>query len=215
MAVYDLEEQEQLSKIKAWWEEYGKYVTAVALAAAIASVSWQGFNWYQNKQAREAGALYYLVQQAVEQGDAARAREAASQIIERHARSPYAAMAALMSASVQFDTGDYRHARTQLEWLRAQADNPVLVEIATLRLATVSVAEGDAEGALAELASVTPLALKARFEDLRGDILMLQGKREQAITAYRAALDAYAVSPSEGADALQQVTRIKLESLEN
>lgn len=215
MAVYDLEEQEQLSKIKAWWEEYGKFVTAIAVAAAIASVSWQGFNWYQNKKAHEAGSLYFIVQEAVERGDAARAREATGQIIERHAKSPYAAMAALMSAGVQFQAGDYQNARAHLEWLKGQADNPVLVEIATLRLATVKLAEGDADAALAELSSVNPGALKARFEDLRGDILTMKGEREQAIIAYRAALEAFAASPADGADALREVTRIKLESLEN
>lgn len=215
MAVYDLEEQEQLSKIKAWWEEYGNFVTGIAVAAAIASVSWQGYNWYQNKQAHEAGSLYFLVQQAVEQGDTARAREATGQIIERHGKSPYAAMAALKSAGLQFEAGDYQNSRAHLEWLKRQADNPVLVEIATLRLATVRLAEGDADGALAELSSVTPGALKARFEDLRGDILSLKGDKEQAIVAYRSALEAFAASPAEGADALREVTRIKLESLEN
>ncbi|NMG01726.1 YfgM family protein [Azoarcus taiwanensis] len=215
MAVYDLEEQEQLSKIKAWWEEYGNFVTGIAVAAAIASVSWQGYSWYQNKQAHEAGSLYFLVQQAVEQGDTARAREATGQIIERHGKSPYAAMAALKSAGLQFEAGDYQNSRAHLEWLKRQADNPVLVEIATLRLATVRLAEGDADGALAELSSVTPGALKARFEDLRGDILSLKGDKEQAIVAYRSALEAFAASPAEGADALREVTRIKLESLEN
>ena len=215
MAVYDLEEQEQLSKIKAWWEEYGTFVTALALAAAVASVSWQGYGWFQNKRAVEAASLYFVVQQAVEQGEAARAREATGQIIERHGRSPYAAMAALISATAQFESGDYQNARAHLEWLKGNAGNPVLVEIAALRLATVRLAEGDADAALAELARVTPGALKARFEDLRGDILAERGERELAIAAYRAALEAYALSATDGADALSEVTRIKLEFLEN
>ena len=33
MAVYDLEEQEQISEIRAWWEQYGKLVTSLAVAA--------------------------------------------------------------------------------------------------------------------------------------------------------------------------------------
>ena len=58
MAVYDLEEQEQISEIKAWWETYGKLVTTAVVVVAMSSVGWQGWNWYQRKQASEASLLY-------------------------------------------------------------------------------------------------------------------------------------------------------------
>ena len=54
MAIYDLEEQEQISALKAWWEQYGTLVTGIAAAAAVISVGWQGYNWYRNKAATEA-----------------------------------------------------------------------------------------------------------------------------------------------------------------
>lgn len=214
MAVYDLEEQEQLSQIKAWWEQYGKFVTALALTAALASVGWQGLNWYQNKQANEAGGLYYTVQRAVQEGDAGRAREAAGQIIERHGKSAYAEMAALMSATAQFAAGDHRNARAHLEWLRNNTKDPVLKDIARLRLATVMLAEGAHADALAQLEGAPAPSLTARFEDLRGDILATQGQYAPAAAAYRAALDALAAPGSDGADALIDVIRVKLESLE-
>ena len=66
MAVYDLEEQEQISELKAWWAQYGNLVVTLAVVAALASVGWQAWNWYQNRNAGEAGALYYAVQQAAE-----------------------------------------------------------------------------------------------------------------------------------------------------
>lgn len=214
MAVYDLEEQEQISQIKAWWEQYGKYVTALAVTAAVASVGWQGFQWYQNKQANEAGGLYFAVQRAVEDGDAARAREATGQIIERHGKSAYAEMAALMSASAQFAAGDFRNARAHLEWLRTTTQDPVLRDIARLRLATVMLAEGAHAEALAQIEAAPAPSLAARFADLRGDILAEQGQVDQAATAYRAAIEALAAQPTDGADTLIDVIRVKLESLE-
>lgn len=214
MAVYDLEEQEQISQIKAWWEQYGKYVTALAVTAAVASVSWQGWQWYQNKQASEASGLYYAVQRAFEDGDAARAREATGQIIERHGKSAYAEMAALMSASAQFAAGDFRNARAHLEWLFTTTQDPVLKDIARLRLATVMLAEGVHAEALAKLDAPPQPSLAARFADLRGDILAEQGQYEQAASAYQAAMDALAAQPTDGADTLIDVIRVKLESLE-
>ena len=47
MAVYDLEEQEKIEDLKAWWAQYGKYVSAVVTAIAIVVIGVQGWRWYQ------------------------------------------------------------------------------------------------------------------------------------------------------------------------
>ena len=47
MAVYDLEEQEQISELKAWWAQYGNFVVTLAVVAALASVGWQGYRRVQ------------------------------------------------------------------------------------------------------------------------------------------------------------------------
>ena len=98
MAVYDLEEQEQISELKAWWAQYGNLVTTIAVIAALASVGWQGWQWYQNRNAAEAGALYFAVQQAAEQQQAQKTRDAAGRLIGEHPGSAYAQLGALLSA---------------------------------------------------------------------------------------------------------------------
>lgn len=215
MAAYDLEEQEQLSQLKAWWEQYGKYVTALIVAAAIGSVSWQGWKWYQTKQAGEAATLYFVVQQAAEAGEAARARDAAGQLVEGHARSPYAAMGALLSAAVQVDSGDVRNARAQLEWVASNARDAVLRDLARLRLAVLLFDEGSHDEALARLATAPHEVLKARYADVRGDILLAAGRRDEARAAYGEALAALDATPGQSADMARSITRIKLEALES
>ena len=74
MAAFDLEEQEQISQIKGWWEQFGTLVTGVAVAAAIASVGWQGWQWYQGKQSAEASALYGVLQKAASERNTQKAR---------------------------------------------------------------------------------------------------------------------------------------------
>lgn len=214
MAVYDLEEQEQISELKAWWAQYGKLVTTLAVAAALASVGWQGLRWYQNKQASEAGALYFVVQQAAERGDAQKAREAAGQIIEKFSGTAYAEMAALLSAGVQFSAGEGKNARAQLEWLVENGDDPALRDIARLRLASVLLDEGAHADALARLQAEPDAALKGRFADLRGDVLAASGKPDEARSAYQGALDAIAQGGTEGGETLREVVRVKLQALE-
>lgn len=213
MAVYDLEEQEQISELRAWWAQNGKFVTALAVAAALAAVGWQGLRWYQNKQASEAGGLYFVAQQAAEQGDAQKAREAAGQIIEKHPGTAYAEMAALLSAGVQFSHGDGRNARAQLEWLADHGDDAAFRDIARLRLAAVLLDEGAHAEALARLEAAPVTTLKARFEDLRGDVLAASGKPAEARAAYQAALDAIEQGVSEGGQTLREVVRVKSQAL--
>ncbi|MCK9984807.1 MAG: hypothetical protein AzoDbin1_01279 [Azoarcus sp.] len=214
MAVYDLEEQEQISELKAWWVRYGNFVTAIAVAAALASVGWQGFQYYKNRQAGEAGALYFALEQAMMKGDAQRTREAAGQLIEKFPSTAYAELAALASAGVQIEKGDAKNARAQLEWLLAKGSDPALKDIARLRLAAVLLDEGAFDQALAQLANAPAPALKARFEDLRGDVLAASGKPAEARSAYQAALDALAVEGADGSDTLREVIRVKQQALE-
>ena len=151
MAVYDLEEQEQISELKAWWAQNGKWITTLAVVAALVSVGWQGWQWYQNRQATEAGALYYAVQQAAEADDPKKVREAAGALIGQHGGSVYAQLAALTSAGVQFEAGELDNARSQLEWAAEQGRDPALADLARLRLAAVLLQQGAHDDALARL----------------------------------------------------------------
>lgn len=214
MAVYDLEEQEQISELKAWWARYGNFVTAIAVAAALASVGWQGLQYYKNRQAGEAGALYFALEQAMINGDAQKTREAAGQLIEKFPSTAYAEMGALASAGVQVEKGDAKNARAQLEWLLAKGSDPALKDIARLRLASLLLDEGAFDQALAQLANAPAPALKARFEDLRGDVLAASGKPAEARSAYQAALDALAADADEGGETLREVIRVKQQALE-
>lgn len=214
MAAFDLDEQEQISELKAWWTQYGKFVTTIAVTAAVASVGWQGWQYYRNTQANEAGAVYFAVQQAAARGDAQKAREAAGQLIEKFGGTAYAEMAALTSAGVQAEAGDAKSARLQLEWVVANGSDPALKDIARLRLASLLLDEGAHDEALAKLAEAPAPSLKARYEDLRGDVLAAAGKPAEARTAYQAALDALAADNAEGGETLREVIRIKQQALE-
>ena len=45
--AYDLEEQEQLATLKAWWERYGNLTTWIVIAALAAYSAWAGWSYYQ------------------------------------------------------------------------------------------------------------------------------------------------------------------------
>ena len=70
----DLEEQEQLDQLKAFWKQYGNLITWAADRSCSAPIAaWNGWNWYQRDQARKAGAMYDELERAAQAGDADRA----------------------------------------------------------------------------------------------------------------------------------------------
>ena len=213
MAAFDLEEQEQISQIKGWWEQYGTLVTGLAVAVALASVGWQGWQWYQGKQSAEASALYGVLQKAASEKNAQKAREAAGTLLEKYNGTAYADMAALLSAKVQADAGDLKNARVPLAWAATKANDPALRELARLRLATVLFDDKAYDEALAQLQAPTDESLTARFADLKGDILLAQGKREEARAAYKAVVTALEAATKGESVALREIAQAKLDAV--
>lgn len=188
MATFDLEEQEQISELKTWWRMYGNLVTGILLAVAIGVAGWQGWNYYQRKQAAEASAVYAAVQKAAAERDPKRAREAAGELIDKYPGTAYAAMAALTSARLQFDAGDLKTAKAQLQWVVDKARDKDLRDLGRLRLAHVLFDEKALDEALKLLSEEPAQAFATRFNELRGDLLAAQGKKAEARAAYQAAL---------------------------
>jgi predicted negative regulator of RcsB-dependent stress response len=217
MATYDLEEQEQISSLKHWWETYGNLVTGVLVAVAIAVVSYVGWQRYQAKQSSEASAVYAALQKAATSRDAKAVREAAGQLLEKYAGTAYAGLGAVLSAKVQLEAGDTKNARAQLAWAAGNAKDQELRDLARLRLAALLLDEKAHEDALKELAQEPLPPFAARYAELRGDALAAQGKPAEARAAYQAALaklDAQPKSPAgQTAAALREIVQLKLDTL--
>src|SRR3990167_2870451 len=90
MAALDLQEQEQLEALKAWWKENGNRLLGVLLIAVVAMGGWRGWQYYQNKQGKEAARaktqLQWVIDHAGEDGlkDVARLRLAAVLLDEKN-----------------------------------------------------------------------------------------------------------------------------------
>lgn len=199
MAVYDLEEQEQLDELKTWWKLHGTAVTAVVATLAVAVVGWQGWQWWQHSQTAQAGQLYGGLQQALMQQDVKRVRQLAGELIDKYSGSSYAGMAALLSGKALAETGDLKSAQAQFGWAVEHAKDDGLRDIARLRQAIALAEEKDYDAALKLLGVPPAPSLMARYLEVRGDILAVQGKAADARKAYDEALKAlHAARKEEG-----------------
>ena len=136
MAAYDLEEQEQLAEIKAWWKQYGNLLMNVLTAAALTVLAWQGWNWYQRNQSAQASQVYHVLSVAVQDNDSQRIKAASGELLEKFSGSTYASLGALSASKAMIDAGDAKTARVQLQWVVDKGKDE-LRELARLRLATL------------------------------------------------------------------------------
>src|SRR6185503_1835009 len=107
----DLEEQEQVEELKAWWKQHGGLITAVVLAVALGFAGWQAWRWYQSSQASQASMLYETLAKAAQANDAKALRDAAGTLVESYPRTLYASMGAMVAARYYFDRSDLKTAK--------------------------------------------------------------------------------------------------------
>ena len=187
MAVYDLEEQEQIASAKAFWKQYGNLIAGVLVVAAVGVGGYYGWQGYQNKQTGEASAIYGALSQAAEAKDSAKVKVAAGELVEKYSGTSYAPMGALVAGKVLFEAGDLKSARAQLTWASEHGSGE-LRDVARLRLAAVLLDDKAYEEALKALQVAPGEGFAARFADLKGDVLFAQGKVGEARGAYQEAL---------------------------
>ncbi|MEN7530959.1 MULTISPECIES: tetratricopeptide repeat protein [unclassified Cupriavidus] len=205
--AYDLEEQEQLETLKAWWKQYGNTVTWALIAGLFAFAAWAGWNYWQRTQARDAGLLYEQVTKAAEARDADRVKRAATDLESKFGGTAYGPMSALTAAKVLYDAGDLAGAKSQLQWAIDHGGDDY-APLARVRLAGVLLDEKAYDQGLALLKD-EPAQYAALFADRRGDLLAAQDKREEARTAYKQALEK--LGAAEGG--MRQIIQFKLDAL--
>ncbi len=185
----DLEEQEKLDALKAWWKENARLIVLVVAAAAIAVAGANGWRWYQHRQSLEAGALYDTLAKALRAGDAKALRDAGGALTERYAGTLYASMGALAAADFHFDRGELKSAKAQLQWVIERSASDDFRDIARLRLAALLLDERAYDEALALLAPPPLEPYAPLFAALRGDVLVAKGRTAEARAAYQLALE--------------------------
>jgi predicted negative regulator of RcsB-dependent stress response len=204
----DLEEQEQVAELKAWWRQHGNFIVAVILAAALAFAGWQGWRWYSASQAAQAASVFDSLVKAAQGGDAKALRDSAGTLIESYPRTLYAAMGALVAARFHYDRNDLKAARAQLEWAVDKASSDDFRDVARLRLAAVLMDEKAYDEALKLLEAKHGAAYESQYAALRGDLLVAKNQPAEARAAYKLALEK---AGQQGA--FRETVRMRLEAL--
>ncbi len=183
----DLEEQEQLDQLKAFWKQYGNLITWVLILALAGFAGWTVWNNWQHEQTVKAGALYDELDKAAQAGDVEKTARVFSDLKERFPRTGYTQQGAMLAAKIQFEKGQAEAARTTLAWASENATENEYRTVARLRLAGLLLDDKKYDDALKQLDGASAKEFAALVSDRRGDVLMAQGKKDDAKAAYEQA----------------------------
>ncbi|HET8747835.1 MAG TPA: tetratricopeptide repeat protein [Ramlibacter sp.] len=204
----DLEEQEQLDQLKHYWNQYGNAITWILIVVFGSIAAYNGWQYWERRQAAQASFLFDEVDRAGAAGDAARVEQAFKDIKDKYGRTAYAQQAGLIAGRVLAERGKPDAAKSALQWVAEDANDEGLQAVAKLRLAALLVEAKDYDGALKQLNSGVPREFEALAADRRGDIYNLQGNKEQAKLEYMKAWQAF------GADSqYRPLVEVKLTAL--
>jgi len=189
----DLQEQEQIDELKAFWKQYGNLITWAITLVLLAFAGWNAWGWYQRDQAAKAASMFEELDKAAVAGDADKAGRVFTDLKTRFPGTTFAEQGALLAAKLQYDKGQLDNAKATLGWLADNAGEDEYRTIARLRLAAVLMDGKQYDEALKQLAGATAPSFAALVADRRGDLLLAQGKKDEAKTAYQAAYKAFDV----------------------
>ncbi|TOM47155.1 hypothetical protein CGH76_19465 [Vibrio parahaemolyticus] len=194
MELYDTEEQ-QVEAIKDWWKENGK---AVIIGAVVGLGGLFGWRYYQDTviQASETASQSYTTAMNTLQEKGVDAQSDVQAFIESNEVKEYSVLAALQLAKAQVEAKDFAAALEQLKWAQSNTKDAALSPLISYRIARIETEMGNFDAANTELGKVTDTAWAGRIAELRGDIALRQGDKDEAYAAYTEAQQAADASPT-------------------
>ena len=194
-------EEEQVEKIKKWWNSNGKQIIAGAVIGLAGIWGWNTYSDYQDKQSLNARSLY--LSYASDSNNLG----ANDKLTTDFSSSSYSDQAILLMAKYLFDAGSYTEA---LGVIKPLTNNPisVIATTSTLRVASIYLQLGQHDQALSILEGQSEDGFSGLIYNLKGDIYLDLGNRAEAQKFYGLAID----NVSENSN-LSQLIQIKLDDL--
>ena len=179
-----LTDEEQMARLKSWWQANGVRLLAIVGLVVASVVGWRWYSDYRTTQIAQASDLYvdYLLEQGA-------AKESVAQTLATEfPNSAYRVFVGLSQAQERIAEADYEAAQEQLRETVAVASDVLLADLTRMRLARVLQQLDRSDEALTVLGEVRSQGFRPQVAELKGDIHLMRGERALANESYRAAL---------------------------
>lgn len=188
--AYDLQEQESIDELKAWWDKWGNLTLGAITVVCLAFAGYNGMKWYDRYKASEANKAYASLQTAIgQQAEPSSVSKIVDALLKDGSSTVYAPMGAL-TASKYFETkADPAKAQSLLNWVINESDHPEYRVVASVRLAGFLMDEQKYDEVIKLLTAVNPSDSELLLvNDRLGDAYFAKGDIENARKVWQQAL---------------------------
>jgi len=181
-------DDEKGEEIKQWWRDNGRAVI-IGIVFGV-SLLYSGRYWlnYQTSLAEQASLSYQQVATLLTEDKKVEADEKTQLLLSEFSSTPYAVFAAFDMAKKTAELNDNETAKTYLQWIIDNAELSGHQALAQLRLSELLLTESKFDPALALVTQPTIVSFTSLYAELKGDILVAQGKDSEARLAYQTAM---------------------------
>ena len=185
-----LEEQQELDDFKYFWKNWGRWLFALLIAAALGYLGYIIYKDHKISQNREAAeVLAQMVDKAQSKADSKQINADLLKLQQDYPDTVPAAQATMMVAATEFDAGRYDTAAGHLNWVLSNQKAPLIQALAAQRLAVVLLQQKKYAEALAALDTKVDADFAPILLEIKGDVYAAQNKAKEAVQSYQQALE--------------------------
>ncbi|UTW43451.1 tetratricopeptide repeat protein [bacterium SCSIO 12844] len=143
------DESRQIAKLKQLWKRFGNLILWIIVIIAAAFAIWT--YWQKQKEGKilEASAKYLQLENDLQSGlKADTIISEAHNLMQQYPDTVYAKFSGLLIANEYVGQKLYQAAETNLDWVISNTDEQSIKAVATLRLARIKLAIGNAKDAI-------------------------------------------------------------------
>ena len=185
-----LEEQQELDDFKYFWKNWGRWLFALLIAAALGYLGYIIYKDHKINQNREAAeVLAQMVDKAQSKADSKQINTDFLKLQQDYSDTVPAAQATMMVAATEFDAGRYDTAAGHLNWVLSNQKAPLIQALAAQRLAVVLLQQKKYDAAITVLNTKVEADFEPLLLEAKGDVYAAQNKTKEATQSYQQALE--------------------------
>ena len=183
-----LEEQQELDDFKYFWKNWGRWLFALLIAAALGYLGYIIYKDHKISQNREAAeVLAQMVDKAQSKADSKQINVDLLKLQQDYPDTVPAAQATMMVAATEFDAGRYDTAAGHLNWVLSNQKAPLIQALAAQRLAVVLLQQKKYDAAITALNTKVEADFEPLLLEAKGDVYAAQNKTKEAAQSYQQA----------------------------
>ena len=185
-----LEEQQELDDFKYFWKNWGRWLFALLIVAALGYLGYIIYKDHKISQNREAAeVLARMVDKAQSKADSKQINVDLLKLQQDYPDTVSAAQATMMVAATEFDAGRYDTAAGHLNWGLSKQKAPLIQALAAQRLGIVLLQQKKYDAAIAALNTKVEADFEPLLLEAKGDVYAAQNKTKEATQSYQQALE--------------------------